>query len=228
MPNAHSNRPQARDDSAATAEDVSLSIDVLANDGRGAVRIWSLDQSDPANPSTFAELEGGSTVGIGTNGELLYKTAGKFDYLAEGETATDSFTYSVRAGSGPISTATVTILVTGTNDPAVLSETRVKLKEGDDASDISTSGSVFIYDVDGPETFVASTQAGQYGLFAIDEQGEWTYQADGPHDEFKDGKTYTEIFTVEASDGTTSTVTIDIVGTADSPAMLGADLAAFA
>lgn len=230
MPKANPNRPQARDDAAATAEDVSLSIDVLANDGPGsALRIWSLDQKDPTNPSTFAELPGGSTVGIGTNGQLLYKAVNKFDYLAEGETATDTFTYSVRTGDGgPISTATVTVTVTGTNDPAVLSTAHVKLTEGDSADDISTSGSVFIYDVDGPETFAASSQAGQYGLFEIDEAGNWTYQADGPHDEFKDGKTYSEIFTVEASDGTTSTVAIDIVGTADEPAMLGADLAAIA
>lgn len=217
---------KARDDRSATHEDVSLYIDVLANDRGAAKEIWSLDQSDPTNPSTFAELPGGSTVGIGTNGQLLYKPVYKFDYLAEGETATDSFTYSVRLPNGEISTATVTVLVTGTNDPAVLSTAVVELTEGDDAADISASGSVFIYDVDGPESFVASTQAGQYGTFTLDQDGNWTYEADGPHDEFQHKKLYSEIFTVEAADGTTSWVQINIRGTADEPAMLGVDLVA--
>ncbi len=226
------NRPQARDDFVTTSENTSISFDALANDGRApTLRIWSFDQADPTNPSTFAELPGGATVGLGSDGLPRYKPGNKFDYLAEGETATDSFTYSVRLGNGEISVATVTVLVTGVDDPTRIESARVSLTEGDDASDISSSGQLVITDPDSPATVVPSTLQGQYGIFTVEEDGSWTYQADGPHDEFEDGKTYFEIFRVNSSDGSgKATVIVEIMGTADEPAMLGAtapDLAVF-
>lgn len=230
---SNSSKPQARDDFATTSENTSISIDLLANDGRaGALRIWSFDQEDPTNPSTFAELPGGATVGLGSDGLARYKPGNKFDYLAEGETATDSFTYSVRLGNGEISTATVTILVTGVNDPTQIESATVKLTEGDDAADISTSGQLVVTDPDGPATVVPYTRQGQYGTFTLESDGSWTYEADGPHDEFTDGKTYSEIFRVDSTDGTgKGTVIIHIMGTAEEPAMLNAfaspDLALF-
>jgi VCBS repeat-containing protein len=227
------NKPQARDDFAIVSEDGFVYVDVLANDGKAAaLRIWSLDQKDPTNPSDFAELPSGSTVGIGTNGQPLYKTVGNFDYLAEGETATDSFTYSVRLGNGEISTATVNVLVTGVDDPTRIESATVKLTEGDDAADISTSGRLVVTDPDSPATVVPYSRQGQYGTFTLESDGSWTYEADGPHDEFTDGKTYSEIFRVNSTDGTgKGTVIIQIMGTADEPAILnalaGPDLAAF-
>jgi VCBS repeat-containing protein len=228
------NRPQARDDFVTTSENTSITFDALANDGRGSgLRFWSFDQSDPTNPTTFAELPGGATVGLGSDGLPRYKPGNKFDYLAAGETATETFTYSVRLGNGEISTATVTVLVTGVDDPTRIESVRVHLTEGDDSADISTSGQLVVTDPDSPAAVVPSTLQGQYGVFTVDEDGSWTYQADGPHDEFDDGKTYFEIFRVNSADGTAkATVTLEIMGTADEPAMLGAmagpDLVVFA
>jgi VCBS repeat-containing protein len=208
--------PQAKNDRGAADKGGILSIDVLANDSGGAAKkIWSFDQADPSKQSTFTYLPGGATVGIGGDGLVLYKANDKFAYLQEGEIAFDSFTYAIRLGNGTLSLASVTVRITGVNDPALLSKARVDLVEGDDAAAISTSGKLTIYDVDSPDLFVAGSQKGLYGTLTLEEDGDWTYLADGAHDEFKDGKTYSDLFTVASVDGTTTKVQLIILGTAD-------------
>jgi len=90
------------------------------------------------------------------------------------------------------------------------------LVEGDTAAAISTSGKLFVTDVDSPATFVAqAATVGHYGTFAIDAAGDWTYAASSAHDEFEAGTTYTDTFAVASADGTPSSVTINILGTPD-------------
>jgi VCBS repeat-containing protein len=231
--NKTQNRPQARDDSGVVSEDGFVVVDVLANDRGNPDILWSVDQDDLSHQYYFALLPSGAiaqTTGI--HHRAVYKTNGAFDYLAAGETATDTFTYSIRLGDGTISTATVTILIEGVNDPASIAETSVFLTEGDSADDLSTSGNIAIYDVDGPESFIAGTQEGLYGTFAIEEDGDWTYISSSAHDEFEDGTWYGEVFSIYAADGTPAAVWLSFLGTADEPAMLNAfaapDLVAFA
>jgi len=129
-------------------------------------------------------------------------------------TYTDTFTVESADGTE----TSVTINITGTNDAAVLGFAVENLVEGDDAGVISTSGHLTIDDVDSPATFVAQSDvAGTYGTFSIDESGNWTYVASSAHDEFADGVTYTDTFTVESADGTETSVTINITGTNDAP-----------
>ena len=54
-----------------------------------------------------------------------------------------------------------------------------------------------------------------YGTFTIGSHGAWTYTADTAHNEFVAGTTYTDSFTVTSADGTTSTITVNILGTND-------------
>ncbi|MDD4913277.1 MAG: Calx-beta domain-containing protein [Sideroxydans sp.] len=70
-------------------------------------------------------------------------------------------------------------------------------------------------DVDSPATFVAGTIAGTYGSVAIDAAGNWVYTASSAHDEFVAGTTYSDVFTVTSADGTTSTISVNILGTND-------------
>jgi VCBS repeat-containing protein len=211
-------KAHAQDDSARTSENQFVVIDVLANDRGSASTIYSLDQSDPTNEFRFAELPSGAIVQTtGIQHMVVYKPGNGFDYLAEGETATDSFTYTIRLADGSFSTATIEVLITGTNDAAVLSSAFVQMTEGDTAEYISTSGTLTISDVDSPELFVAGTQEGVYGTFAIDENGHWTYTASSAHDEFQDTNTYGEVFFVESVDGTSTYVSFQIMGTGNEP-----------
>jgi VCBS repeat-containing protein len=218
------NRPQAQDDSGAVSEDGFLVVDVLANDRGNPKTLWSVDQDDPSNQDYHYLLPSGAIVQTtGIHHRAVYKTNGAFDYLAEGETATDSFTYTIRMGDGTYSTATVNVLIQGVNDPARIAHTSVTLVEGDSADDLSTSGTVAIDDVDGPDSFIAGTQEGLYGTFTIDEAGNWTYTSSSAHDEFEDGTYYGEVFTLTAADGTRAGLWLNFLGTAESEqAMLNA------
>jgi VCBS repeat-containing protein len=213
-------KAHARDDSASTGENNSVVIDVLANDRGSAGTIYSLDQDDPTNEFTSATLPSGATVQTtGIQHMVVYKPGSGFDYLAEGETATDSFTYTIRLEDGSYSTATVDVLITGANDPAVLSRDRVQLTEGDSAEDISASGTVSISDVDSPEKFVPFTREGAYGTFTIDEDGNWTFTASSAHDEFEEGERYIDLFFPTSVDGTRTSLVIDITGTSEAGMM---------
>src|SRR5213079_83678 len=57
-----------------------------------------------------------------------------------------------------------------------------------------------------------------------DAAGAWTYTASSAHNEFVDGTTYTDTFSVASADGTLTSVTINILGTNDA-AVLSADTA---
>ncbi|MDF1753391.1 MAG: tandem-95 repeat protein [Verrucomicrobiales bacterium] len=61
-------------------------------------------------------LPSGAEVTVASDGSYSYDPNNVFDYLADGETTTDSFSYTINDGYGNSSTATVTITITGTND----------------------------------------------------------------------------------------------------------------
>jgi len=102
--------PLARDDAAITREHDPVTVmfpGVLAND---------LDP-DPYDLLPVTAVDTSSTVGElvrwGPRGVFTYDPNGHFDYLQAGESATDSFTYTVADAVGDTDTATVTITIIG-------------------------------------------------------------------------------------------------------------------
>ncbi|UUZ57466.1 VCBS domain-containing protein [Massilia sp. H-1] len=49
----------------------------------------------------------------------------------------------------------------------------------------------------------------------MDASGAWNYTASSAHPEFVAGTNYSDVFTVTSADGTTSTITVNILGTND-------------
>ncbi len=136
--------------------------------------------------------------------------------LNAGDTLTDSFSVASIDGTSQ----TISITIDGRNDAAVLTADTVGLTETNAV--LSTSGSLGISDVDNPANFVAQAgTAGTHGSFSIDAAGAWSYTAGSAHDEFVAGTTYTDSFSVAAVDGTTTTVTINILGTNDAAVIGG-------
>ncbi|MFN3944644.1 MAG: Ig-like domain-containing protein [Allosphingosinicella sp.] len=119
---ASSQTPQARDDRAVVAEDRLLTLDVLANDAGGAAKkLFSLNQTHPqtATPANaWVKLPSGAAISI-RDGTIVYDQRGAFDHLAKGVTAQDQFSYAIRLGNGAVSTAKVTVTITGVNDAPV-------------------------------------------------------------------------------------------------------------
>ncbi len=102
--------PIAVDDWDATDEDTAfLTINVLTND----------DDQDVADTLSVLSFDATSAIGIVTDngdGTFNYDPNGQFEFLNDGESASDSFTYTVSDGNGGTSTATVNITIAGVND----------------------------------------------------------------------------------------------------------------
>ena len=107
------NGPVARGDVAATSEETPLALtaaDLLAND-------IDVDGDTLTLASVATASAGGATVTFdGTT--IIYDASVAFDGLGAGETAQDTFTYTVDDGKGGTDTGTVTVTVTGEDDAA--------------------------------------------------------------------------------------------------------------
>ncbi|MGA1790016.1 MAG: Ig-like domain-containing protein [bacterium] len=158
--------PVALDDSGATDEDTLLSVfgnGVLAND------------SDPdADPITIMDFDNISTSGAG----IVVNSDGSYTYdptasdaiqsMAEGETQTDTFGYTISDGLGGIADATVSIMVTGVNDPPTIDDAAFSVDEN--TPNDTVIGSVESSDRDVSDTLVFGITGGNTGnAFAINE-----------------------------------------------------------
>lgn len=113
--------PTAVNDTAVTSEDgVTNEFDPLAND-------FDVDDFDKL---TLSEINGvdidqdssivlpsGALVTALPNGNLLYDPRGEFEYLGLGETAIDTFNYTIEDGRGDTATAEIAVTINGEEDP---------------------------------------------------------------------------------------------------------------
>ena len=174
----------------------------------------TLTSTDVDGTSAFTAETVAGTYGslvMGANGVWSYTASSAQDQLAAGVKATDTFT--VKAADGTASSITVNI--TGTNDAAVISGTRVfELTETNAV--LTTTGTLTSTDVDGVvNAFTAETVAGTYGSLTMGANGTWNYTASSAQDQLAAGVKATDVFTVKAADGTASTITVNITGTND-------------
>ena len=181
----------------------------------------TLTISDVDSPATFVAQAGtaGSygTFTIDAAGVWSYTASSAHDAFVAGTTYSDTF----QVASADRTTTSVTVNIIGTNDAAVLSSATVGLSETDAV--LTTGGTLTISDVDSPATFVAQAgTAGSYGTFTIDAAGVWTYTANSAHDAFVGGTTYSDTFQVASADGTTTSVTVNILGTNDAAVLSSA------
>lgn len=99
-------------DTGTTDEDSSTEIDVLAND-------FDFD-GDTLSVTAASSSMVGVTVTVNQDNTVYYDPGQVFQYLADGEEATDTINYIVDDGNGGAVTETVLVTITGENDgPAV-------------------------------------------------------------------------------------------------------------
>jgi VCBS repeat-containing protein len=173
----------------------------------GTLSISDVDSAATFNAGTIAGTYGSLTINAA--GAWSYTASSAHDEFKAGTTYTDTFTVTSADGTA----SSVTVRIAGINDAAVISTAAVDLTETN--APLTSAGTLSISDIDSAATFNAGTIAGTYGSLTITTAGAWTYAASSAHDEFKAGTTYTDTFTVTSADGTTSTVTVRIVGTND-------------
>jgi VCBS repeat-containing protein len=192
------NDPPAPDaDSASTAEDQPVPIDVLVGD----------TDPDAGDPLTVA---GNSN---GTNGTVSCTTTQCTYAPNPNFVGTDTFSYTVRDGSGSSAAATVTVAVTAVNDHPQVLDRSVGTRE-----DTATAAIPVLQgasDVDGdPVALVSATQGTNGGVSCTLPSGPCTYT---PNPNFNGTDSFT--FAVEDGNGgfDTGTVTVVIAPVNDLP-----------
>ncbi|CDT60501.1 Putative biofilm-associated surface protein [Vibrio coralliirubri] len=189
----------------------------------------ALTSEDPDVTFIVKEVAGDNDLGtfvVNDDGTWTFVANSPYDELADGEQIQDSTTVQTSDGGEQV----ITVTIIGTDDAAVATDDSGSVTEDIDVDDITnqlvTSGQIVITDVDsdtptfsadGEFNLVGSTNDSQLGILSIDPDGAWTYVVNNDDVQYLDDDEFvTEVYTVTASDGTTSEVTITING-ADDP-----------
>ena len=165
----------------------------------------------------------GATVSIGPDGKVSYDSGSIFADLDNGETATDSFTYTISDGNGHVSTATATVTITGVTQNAapVAVADQLSLAEDAGATDVTALLTGNDSDPDGDAFMVTSVQAvsAMGATITVNKDGEVTYDAGKIFIDLEDGQTATDTFTYTITDagGLTSTATATVTITGVTP-----------
>lgn len=218
----------------------TLVLNVLANDP-GAARLYSVWQptqeqagTTPATSSQLpvkneVTLPSGATITMNLNGTINYVVGSGFDYLQEGESATDTFSYTVRMANGALSTATVTINIAGKNDLATITGNTTGSVTEDGV--LTTGGTLTVSDLDHDQSSFqwvdAAALTGTYGDFTFDSgTGEWGFTGNNGAETqlLQEDEEVTQTLVVKSLDGTDEkTITATIKGVNDAATFGGDD-----
>ncbi|MFK7943051.1 MAG: Ig-like domain-containing protein [Paracoccaceae bacterium] len=215
--------PIAISDTAEVSEDdtAPTTIDLTAND------VDPDDTDDLAIDSIDTSGTQGTVVINPDNDTVDYDPNGQFEFLGVGESAVDTFTYTVVDPSGATATAAVSVTITGENDAPVALDDVVNA-----SSDAPTEIDVLDNDTDpdeDPLTITDIDDTGLLGTISIDDNGTpldptddfIIYDPGTAFDGLGQGEEATETFTYTVTDPSgatsTATVTVTINGVNDAP-----------
>ncbi|MFZ5543665.1 MAG: beta strand repeat-containing protein, partial [Pseudomonadota bacterium] len=158
------------------------------------------------------------TLVLQADGSYVYTPLPAVQALAAGQTATDTFTYTIGDTPGDRATATLTIQVVGANDAAQISGATSGTVSEDGV--VLATGSLAATDVDGAASFTPQAATGTYGSFTVDAAGRWQYTLNNGAANVQaltSAQHPVETFTVTTADGTTATVSITVNGANEAP-----------
>ncbi|MHA7841060.1 MAG: Ig-like domain-containing protein, partial [Gammaproteobacteria bacterium] len=208
--------PIANADEAITDEDSGIVIDVLAND-------TDVDVGDSLSVVAIDSSDTVGTVSI-TNGgdDVSYNPTG-FDYLAVGETAIDTFEYTIMDSEGATSSSTVSVTITGVNDAPVANadnditdeDTLLMGNVLSNDSDVDVNDILTVIDSDGLSVNGATVVVDSNGNYSYDPSSASVLQSLAVGENLVDSFTYT---ISDGNGGTSSaTVTVTVNGVNDGP-----------
>jgi VCBS repeat-containing protein len=234
----------AKDDilGGGSEDNTSANLAVLANDP-GSANLWSFDQGVPALPagtqvvSNLAAwtLASGAVISAGPGGTIHYDGSGMdLQHLAQGASFTDHFIYTVRVANGALSTASVSVVVTGVNDaPTLIAPAAATINDTPDAEiQASVGGLLAGSDVDDGAVLTYSllgAGTSDYGSMVVDAAGTWSFTDDpGALDALGAGDTAQVTFQAVVTDehGASSSavdIVVNLVGVNDMADVTGDD-----
>ncbi|MUK91775.1 retention module-containing protein [Aliivibrio fischeri] len=176
---------------------------------------WTLlsSNNDPYGSITVSTNPDGS----GKWEYTLNNTAAQVQALANGETYTVEYQVQVDDGQGGVTTETISIEITGTNDDPIVSGQSTGLVKEDTATQSEAEGQLTVDDVDliDVHSWSVDSNAGTYGSIVIDPAtGLWTYSIDNSlpaTQALTEGESVEDTFTVTVDDGQGGTDTIEII-----------------
>ncbi|HEV2890845.1 MAG TPA: Ig-like domain-containing protein [Frankiaceae bacterium] len=198
--NGVNDAPAGNDDAKTVGEDsTGAVVSVLGNDSDAESQTLTVSAVDTSGTN-------GTVTNNGT--DVTYDPNGMYEQLAAGETATDTFTYTVTDTQGGTDTATVTITVSGANDaPVAVDDAYNALQDTELAV---TAPGVLGNDTDADTSntrTAGNASEPAHGSVTLDAEGSFSYVPDS-------GYTGPDSFTYDVTDGTatdTGTVSITVI-----------------
>ncbi|MEL4253023.1 VCBS domain-containing protein [Shewanella xiamenensis] len=192
-------------------------------DGAQVTGQFTATDPDSGDKLTFSIAQPVDGLSVNTDGSWRFDPShASYQHLAAGQTLTLTIPVTVTDAAGATSSQDLVIKLNGSNDGATIGGVSTGSAKEDNAQ--ITTGQLIVADVDDGEAhFVAQTDtAGTYGHFSLSADGRWSYQLDNSKPEIQqlsEGVMLHENFTVHSADGTTHTISVDIVGTNDAPVL---------
>ncbi len=141
--------------------------------------LWNDTDADPADVGSLTAVK----VTDPTHGTLTLNSDGTFVYVHNGNNqSTDSFTYSASDGKVVGTPITVSIAVTGTNDPPVAYDDTIIVALGGTATALdngNTSFSTNDIDPDGDPLTITIVSSPTFGTITLNAGGTFSYTQDG-------------------------------------------------
>ncbi|HEY4635330.1 MAG TPA: tandem-95 repeat protein, partial [Rhodospirillales bacterium] len=199
----------AVDDAAGVAEDSSVSGNVLANDS----------VPDLARPVELLAGPAHGELTFNPDGSYSYTPGAFFDSLAQGEAASESFSYRVTDADGDSDTAVVTVTVNGVNDGPVAN---ADTAETDEDHGVSINVLANDTDVDTNDTHSVDSAVVTSGLGTVSAGGgEVAYDPGGEYQYLAAGESATVAIDYTMSDNhggaSASSITLTVNGVNDGP-----------
>jgi VCBS repeat-containing protein len=205
--------PVAAADVGATLENgAPVVIDVLANDS-------DVDLGDGKTVVAVdnAGAKGVASIAAGGSG-VVYTIGSAFQSLRGGETATDTFSYTMADNAGSRSSAQVSVTVTGVNDALVAIADAAAAPEDGGALTLNVLANDTDADAGDTRSFVSITTTGLRGSAVIDGSN-IVYTPN--HQSLRAGQSAIETVSYRAVDGagaqSAATVSVTVIGANDAP-----------
>ncbi len=232
--------PIVTNDTVAADEDTPASGSVLTGPGadedpEGQALTVVAVNGDEGAVGTAVGLAGGGTITLGADGGYSFNPSGQYEALNVGDTATESFTYTVEDPLGARSTGTVIVTIEGVNDAPDAVDDAFTTVESATVTGSVLRGSGDDTDVDTPDDTLAVTAVNGVGTdvgqpillpsgarLTLNGDGSFIYDPNGQFDGLEVGQSDTDSFTYGLSDGTLSddaTVTVTVNGESDFPTL---------
>ena len=207
--------PFVANDSISLTEDQALRFDPSVND----INPDTGETSIPTEVSQSSSNKG--SVVLDSEGYITFSAIESFDYLQQGESATEVFSYTGVDGNGLSDTAFVDVTIEGVNDPPAAGIDQVSVNEDADLVFNPLDNDIDLDQGDTIKVVEVSNPASNIGSALLLENNQVIYQTNGAFDSLPEGGEASETFFYQISDDQNSVdqgqVDVTINGVNDAP-----------